>query len=155
NDKTMTYGGTVPTFDASYSGLVNSDTNSVVTGLTCGAKDGHGTQVSSTTPAGKYAITCSGANTANYSISYQSGTLTIGQAQLTMTADNQSMTYGGSVPTFTISYGGLLNGDTGSAVNGLTCGAQDTNGNPVSSSTPAGTYIIRCSGSAVSYSISF
>src|SRR5207247_798329 len=80
NNKSMLQGGALPVFDAGYSGLVNGETSGVVSGLSCGATDAHGTPVSSGTPAGTYTITCSGASAANYSISYQPGTLTIGPA---------------------------------------------------------------------------
>ncbi len=38
--------------------------------------------------------------------------LSITPAPLTITADNQSMTYAGTMPTLTVSYSGLVNGDT-------------------------------------------
>jgi hypothetical protein len=77
NNKTMIHGGVVPVFDASYSGLVNNDTSSVVSGLSCQARDANGTPVSSSTAAGVYTIMCSGGVATNYTISYQPGTLTI------------------------------------------------------------------------------
>ncbi len=80
NDESMVYGGPVPSFAASFSGLVNGDTRSVVSGLTCGAVDGNNDAVGGSTPAGTYAITCSGGSAANYGISYQPGTLTITRA---------------------------------------------------------------------------
>jgi len=80
NDKTMTYGGAVPTFDARYSGLVTGDTSGVVSGQTCGATDGSGQPVSGSTPVGTYAITCGGGSAANYSLTYVAGTLTINPA---------------------------------------------------------------------------
>src|SRR5208282_4952782 len=43
------------------------------------------------------------------------GTLTVGKATLTVTANNQSRTYGASNPTFTETLSGLANGDTQSA----------------------------------------
>ncbi len=66
NDKTMTYGGTVPAFDASESGFINGDNSGVVQGLTCSATDLHGNPVSSSTPAGTYPINCSGATAPSY-----------------------------------------------------------------------------------------
>src|SRR5207247_3441564 len=73
NDKTMTYGGTVPAFDATYSGLLNGDTiTSIVPGNTpptCGAKDAGGGRVDTKTPAGTYPITCANAGSHSYSIS--------------------------------------------------------------------------------------
>jgi len=77
NDQSMVYGDPVPDFDAAYSGFVNGDDSSVLSGLTCGASDEAGDPISSQTPAGSYAITCSGASGADYSVRYLPGTLTI------------------------------------------------------------------------------
>ena len=85
----MTYGGTVPAITPSYSGLVNGDT-APATAPTCG------TTATSGSPAGTYPTSCSGAADPNYSITYVAGTLTVNPAPLTITADNQSMTYGGA-----------------------------------------------------------
>src|SRR5262249_6702463 len=74
NNKTMTYGGPAPSFDAQYAGLLNGDTSAVVSGLSCAAKDGNQI-VGSSTPAGSYPITCGGGSAANYSLSYVAGTL--------------------------------------------------------------------------------
>ncbi|MCW2935258.1 MAG: hypothetical protein JWM19_6220, partial [Actinomycetia bacterium] len=231
DNQTMTYGGAVPNFTASYSGFINGDTSSVVQGLTCSAADHNGNPVSNTTPAGTYAINCSGATAPsyytisykpgtltidpaplaitandqettygsisfdtsansmtfsgfvngegpsvlgpgltitsdvspnspagsylltpagaddrNYSVTYDSGNLTVDPAALLITANNKTMIYGEPVPAFDASYTGFVNGDTASALSGLTCGALDANGNPVSSTTLAGTYTITCSG---------
>jgi hypothetical protein len=81
NDQRMTVGDPVPAFDAGYSGFVNGEDSSVVSGLTCGVRDSQGNPVDSNTPAGTYPITCSGASADNYSMTYQPGTLTIQPAQ--------------------------------------------------------------------------
>jgi hypothetical protein len=145
-----TYGGTAPAITPSYSGFVNGDTSSILTTqATCAVAP-------NSAAAGTYATTCAGASDPNYSVSYVPGTLTIKQAPLTVTANNKSMTYGAGVPAFDAGYSGLLNGDTGSVVSGLTCGAVDGSTTPVSGSTPAGTYPITCSGgTAANYAISY
>src|SRR5262249_56442172 len=84
NDKSMVYGDNVPAFDAVLDGFVNGDTSSVVSGLRCGALDGGGKRVTSATPVGQYAISCSGGTAANYSITYKPGTLTLGQANTSL-----------------------------------------------------------------------
>jgi MBG domain (YGX type) len=136
---------------ASYSGFVGTDTSSVVRGLTCGAQDGSGHPVSSSTPAGSYTITCRGASATNYSISYQAGTLTITPAPLTITADNKQMTVHGSVPALTASYSGFVNGETAAALTTApSCRTTAT------SSSPVGSYPITCSGAvAPNYSLSY
>jgi sugar lactone lactonase YvrE len=69
---TMTYGGTVPTITPSYSGFVNGDTASSLT-----PKPTCTTTATSTSLAGPYPSTCSGAVDPNYTISYVSGTVTV------------------------------------------------------------------------------
>src|SRR5207253_1395785 len=74
----------------------------------------------STVPAsshvGSYAITASSAADPDYSISYANGNLTITPATLTITADNKSMVYGGTMPALTWTPTGLVNGDTKATV---------------------------------------
>jgi hypothetical protein len=107
DNQSMTYGGALPTFTASYSGFLNGDTSSALSGtLACA------TIATSSSPIGTYPITCGGQTGTSYTITYVTGTLTINTAPLTVTADNQSMSYGGTLPTFTASYSGLVGGDT-------------------------------------------
>ena len=65
---------------------------------------------------GTYAITGAVANgtglLSNYSVNLTNGTLTVNKAGLTITADDQGMTYGGTLPALTATYTGLVNGDT-------------------------------------------
>jgi hypothetical protein len=71
------------------------------------------TLATTTSPAGSYPITISGPpSTTNYAIGYVSGTLTVTQAALTVSADPQSRAYGASNPSLTASSVGLVNGDT-------------------------------------------
>jgi hypothetical protein len=51
-------------------------------------------------------------NDTNYTYSFVPGTMTVQQATLTITANNASMTYGGTVPALTFTYNGFINGDT-------------------------------------------
>ncbi len=139
-----TYGAANPTFSAGYSGLVNGDLSTVVSGLLMG------TPATASSGVGTYAITGSGASAANYSISYLPGTLTINQAPLTITANNNNKIYGSANPTFSASFGGLVNGDLSTVVSGLALGTTAT------ASSGAGTYPITGSGaSAANYSISY
>ena len=63
---------------------------------------------------------------------YVNGTLTVGQATLTVTAGNASRTYGAANPTFTASETGAVNGDTFTFT-------ESTTATP---SSPVGTYAI-------------
>src|SRR5205823_173335 len=67
---------------------------------------------SSHVAASPYAISVNGAAASDYTIKYADGTLTVTPAPLTITADNQSMVYGSTVPALTASYSGLVNNDT-------------------------------------------
>ncbi|HVX14299.1 MAG TPA: MBG domain-containing protein [Pirellulales bacterium] len=111
NDQVMTYGGTLPALTVTYNGLVNGDT---------AATFGTSPNVTPTVAApssnhvGTYAgaIVASGASDPDYTISYVAGTLTVTPAALTITANDQTMVYGGTLPTLTVTYAGLVNGDT-------------------------------------------
>ena len=48
----------------------------------------------------------------DYAISYQGGMLFVTPATLTITADNKSKICGAALPALTVSYAGLVNGDT-------------------------------------------
>ena len=63
---------------------------------------------------------------------YVNGTLTVGQATLTVTAGNASRAYGAPNPTFTASATGAVNGDTFTLTESTTA----------TTSSPVGTYAI-------------
>ena len=107
DDQTNVYGAALPTLTASYTGFVNGDTP-----LSLTTQPTLSTTATANSEAGTYTITAAGAVDADYSIGYVAGTLTITQAPLTITADNQSKVYGAGLPTLTASYTGFVNGDT-------------------------------------------
>jgi hypothetical protein len=72
---TMIYHGAVPAITASYTGFVGGDGPSSLT-----TKPACSTTATSTSPAGTYPSTCSGAADPNYTISYAQGTITINYA---------------------------------------------------------------------------
>jgi hypothetical protein len=141
NNFTITYGSSLPTYTVSYTGFVNGDTAAALTGtpLLSGA-------ASANSGAGTYAINVSAAgspiplSSANYTFTFVNGTLTINKAPLTVTANNFSITYGSSLPTYTVSYTGFVNGDTAATLTGtpLLSGAASAN-------SGAGTYAINVS----------
>ena len=106
-DQPMTYGSTVPALIYTYTGLVNNDTIVVFSGSLV-------TTATSSSNVGDYPITVGTlAATGNYTIgTFNAGTLTVSAAPLTVTATNESMVYGGTVPALTYTYTGLVNGDT-------------------------------------------
>ena len=222
-NKTMSYGGTVPTLTDGITGFVNGDTSSVVGGTATMTTTG-----TSSSPVGTYPITFSTEALAanNYTFNYVPGTLTINQvagainwpnpaainygtplsgtqldatatcngttvtgtyvytpasgtvlnaganqtlsvtftptgssnctfspatvpltvnkAVLTVTANNQTMYQGGTVPTLTDAITGFVNGDTSSVVGGTA--TLSTTG---TSSSSAGNYPITFSTEAL------
>ncbi len=113
SNESMTYGGAVPALAYTYTGLVNNDTSASFTG-------GLATSATSSSNVGGYSITeGSLAATGNYTIStFNRGTLTVNPASLTVTASNEPMTYGGTVPALAYTYTGLVNNDTGASFTG-------------------------------------
>jgi len=143
NDASMTYGGTVPSLSASYSGFVNGDNASSLTIQP--------TLSTTASAAGTYPITASGAVDPNYTITYRSGTLTVGKATLTVTADNKSMPLGGPLPILTVSITGFVNGDNASSLT-----TQPTATTTATAASPAGIYTITPSGgSSSNYTFSY
>jgi len=132
NNASMTYGGSLPALGVTYTGFVNGDGASNLT-----TQPTTSTSATSASPAGTYSITASGAADPNYSITYQTGTLTIGKANLTVTADNKSMPLGGPLPAFTVSYSGFVNGDNAASLT-----TQPTATTTATAASPAGTYPI-------------
>ena len=142
----MTYGGSVPTITASYSGFVNGDSAATLTTPpTCS------TTASSSSPVGTYASSCSGAVDSNYTITYAPGAVVVGSAVLVVSASSDSMTYGGTAPSITASYSGFVNGDSAATLT-----TPPTCSTTASSSSPVGTYGSSCSGAVDSnYTISY
>jgi uncharacterized repeat protein (TIGR02543 family) len=91
---TVTYGAAAPSITAAtFSGLVNSDASSVVTGISCT------TAYTTTSAVGSLpATSCSGGTASNYTISYTAGSVIINQATPTFSNfSNVSKTYGASI----------------------------------------------------------
>ncbi len=113
--KTRSYGDANPALTATITGYVNSDTSAVVSGtptLTTGATP--------TSSVGGYAITTAvGSLTAtNYSFSLVNGTLTVGKAPITVTADAKTKVYGAANPPLTATITGFKNGETAAVLTG-------------------------------------
>ncbi len=107
NDKTMTYGSTVPTLDVTYPGLKNNETIPAWTTAPTIT-----TTATKTSKVGFYPITISGAEAKNYDLTIHNGMLTVEKAPLTAKVDNKSRLYGDTNPEFTLTFNGLKNGET-------------------------------------------
>ncbi len=149
--ESMPFGGTVPTIPATYSGFVNGDDASSLTApATCSALDGSDLPVSSSTPAGHYVSTCSGAIDSNYTITYGPGTFDVtpapDAAPLKVIASDATMTYGGTPPTVTASFANTTGVDTSTSL--PSASVQPTCTSNATSATPAGVYasLSSCSG---------
>jgi hypothetical protein len=124
----------------SYTGLVNGDT-APATVPTC-VNSAHTSSPYSA--VGSYPTSCSSASDPNYTITYQTGTLTITPASLTISADNKSEVYGNAPPAFTASYAGFVNGDTSASLSTKpSCTSTAHTSSPYSG---VGSYPITCSG---------
>ena len=113
--KSRNYGAANPTLTATYSGFVNSDTASVVSGSPALT-----TTATSISNIGDYPISAAAGTLAasNYLFSFLPGTLAVNQATLTVTADAKSRNYGEANPTLTYQVTGFSNGDTESILTG-------------------------------------
>lgn len=103
------YGQANPTFTVSITGFLNGDNEADLDVLPTAS-----TSATVASSVGSYTISASGGSDNNYAFSYQPAQLTVTQATLTATADDKSIVYGQSLPGFTISYLGFVNGDDAS-----------------------------------------
>jgi len=121
-DKSMTYTGSVypiSSYRVSYSGFVNSETETVLTGTLV-----YSTGISySATNVGTYNITPSGLTSTNYNITFNNGTLTINKKALTVvrTIQNRNYNYGDTNIDYTqfYSFNGLVDGESSVVVSGI------------------------------------
>ncbi|MDW3192959.1 MAG: MBG domain-containing protein [Cytophagales bacterium] len=137
-DQTISYGDAIPSFTVKYAGFVNNEDAKILT-----TSPTISTTATSTSGVGTYPITVSGATATNYVISYTDGTLTIDQATLTVTADDQSRMYGAVNPTLTFTYSGFLNGDDATVITTV-----PTATTTADTTSPVDTYAITTSGGA-------
>src|SRR5208283_195132 len=116
NDQAKVYGAALPALTAGYSGFVNGDSSASLTTLPTLSTTATATSHVAGSP---YAITVSAAVDSDYTITYDSGTLTVTPAELTITADNQTKVYGAALPALTASYSGFVNGDSSASLTTL------------------------------------
>ena len=109
------YGAADPAFGWTFSGFVNGDDASVVTGAPALS-----TTATASSAVGTYPITgtVGSLRSANYYYVINPGTLTITKAQLTVTSNDATREFGAANPTFTYSISGFQGGDTASVVSG-------------------------------------
>src|SRR2546425_306578 len=95
DNQSKAYGAANPSLTYSFSGFVNGDTASAVSGTPTLS-----TTATNSSAVGSYPITITAGTLAavNYNFSLVNGTLTVNKATLTVTADNQSKAYGAANP---------------------------------------------------------
>ena len=107
NDASRAYGDNNPAFNITYSGFINGDNESVIT-----TKPTVTTTATPTSNVGTYPISLSGGVAQNYTLKYETGTLTITKAALEVSVNNATKVYGSENPAFTLNYSGLKNDET-------------------------------------------
>ena len=107
NDVSRVYGDNNPAFSITYSGFINGDNESVIT-----TKPTATTTATPTSNVGTYPISISGGVAQNYTLKYETGTLTITKAALEVSVNNATKLYGSENPAFTLNYSGLKNNET-------------------------------------------
>ncbi len=150
--QTITY-GVAPTYTATYSGFVGEDSPASVSGTA--AFSTNATLTNGKPNAGTWTITpaVGSLSAANYSIAtFVPGTLTVGKAALTVTANSAGKAYGAPLPALSAMVSGYVNGDTSSVVSGTPVVATIATAN-----SPAGNYAITVSGSlsAANYTFTY
>ena len=131
-----------------YAGFVNSETNAVLSGALAFAGTSQGAK-----NAGGYVITPQGLSSANYAVSFVNGTLTIGKAPLTVTANNDTKTYNGAAYSGGngVSFSGFVNSETSAVLGGALAYVGTSQG-----ARNAGSFAITPSGlTSVNYAVSF
>lgn len=130
NSATKVYGAALPVFGGTIKGVVNGDKIGVT----------YSSAATVASPAGSYLIAAALSGTAlpNYAPAITPGTLTVTKALLTITAGNANSVYGSSLPAFTYTPTGLVNGD--SAAKAFTGAPSLTTG--ATAKSPVGSYAI-------------
>ena len=104
SDLSMSYGSEVPELLVSYDGFVNSDDATVLT-----ASPEISTSANSSSVVGDYEISVTGGDADNYTLAFQSGTLSVERASLTVEASSIQMTYGSDIPDLEFNITGYVN----------------------------------------------
>jgi MBG domain (YGX type)/Bacterial Ig domain/MBG domain len=136
NSQTMTFGAALPSFTYTVSPSIPLQQYPVCTSSATGASN-----------VGTYAgaITCSGAAKVGVLFAYVAGSMTVQPAAATVTANNQTMVAGATVPTLTYAN-----------TSGLTFTTAPACTTTATSSSPAGTYPISCAGAVTSnYNVTY
>jgi hypothetical protein len=137
-DTTKRYGAALPAFTAKYEGFVLGETPGVLGG-----------NLTFTTPAtvdsvvGQYPLTPSGLTSSNYTIAFVDGNVKVTPAPLKIRADNKERLIGILNPLLTVTYEGLVLGETAGNLD-----SRPTVSTPAVLASPAGLYPVVVTGAA-------
>ena len=106
DNQSKEYGNANPTLTYSYAGFKNSESASALTTLPTIA-----TTALIASNVGSYDISVSGGTANNYSLGYTGAKLTITKAPLIISAKNDSINKGATIPTFALLYSGFKGSD--------------------------------------------
>ena len=109
--KTKVYGEANPELTVSYSGFVNTETESVLDEAVVVS-----THADAASPVGVYVLSLNKAVDDNYEIVPVDGELAVTKAKLTVTADNKTAIKGTEIPALTVTYSGFVNGNDASVL---------------------------------------
>ncbi len=144
--KSRLYGAANPPFTVTYSGFVNGQNVSVVTGTPSGS-----TPATTNSPVGAYPVRVGGQSAPNYTIQYVDGTLTVLPTPLLVTGDNTNRAYGQPNPGFTATITGWVNGEDTRVLGGAL-----QLSSPAQTNSPVGSYPIIPEGlTATNYALTF
>jgi MBG domain-containing protein/glycine rich protein len=143
---TRVYGADNPALTPTYTGFVaGDDETSLTVPATCS------TTATTASDVGTYPVTCAGAASPNYTISYSDGSLTVTAASLVVNAPNATRLYGAEVPALTPTYAGFVAGDDETSL-----GSPATCTTTAIAASDVGTYPVTCAGAASpNYTISY
>ncbi len=117
DDQVRAYGQTNGPLTVSYVGFVNGQGTNILTGMVQLT-----TPAETNSPVGVYTITLDpgtlNATDTNYTLSFLNGSLTVTQAVLIVTADDQVRGYGATNPPLTFTYAGFVNGQDTNLLSG-------------------------------------
>ncbi len=144
--KSRLYGAANPPFTATYSGFVNGQNASIVTGTLSGS-----TPATTNSPVGSYPISVGGQSAPNYTLQYVAGTLTVLPTPLLVRGEDASRAYGQTNPPLTASLSGWVNGEGIPALGGALVVSS-----PAQTNSPVGSYPIIPTGlTSTNYALTF
>jgi MBG domain-containing protein/YDG domain-containing protein/concanavalin A-like lectin/glucanase superfamily protein/uncharacterized protein DUF2341 len=152
DNQNRAYGAANPVLTAHYSGFAGGDDTNVLSGT-----PSLNTTATATSPAGNYPITVNqgSLSAANYTFAFANGTLSVGKATLTVTADDQSRAYGQTNPVLTVSYSGFLGGDDTNVLSGTPTVSTSADTNSPVAGSPYSITVTNGTLSATNYDFAF